>query len=185
MGERESSDCLRCSLLQSCTWPHQIVRVVHYYNRERDFMRLTTLFLLKMGTIIIRLSALFIMTNRKYLHQIVCSVHYYKWERDFIRLSALLDNTKGNVNLSECQRCSLLKMWTCLHVFVLRCSLLQKWPWLLQIACLFHYYKVLLEFIRLSALFIITKGIANSSECMRCSLLQMRTWFHQFVCVIH
>lgn len=109
-GNVNSTDGLFCPLIQRRTSLHQIVRVVHYYNRERDFMRLTTLFLLKMGTIIIRLSALFIMTNRKYLHQIVCSVHYYKWERDFIRLSALLDNTKGNVNLSECQRCSLLKM---------------------------------------------------------------------------
>jgi len=58
-------------------------------------------------------------------------------------------------------------------------SLLQRGTCLHQIESVDHYYKREREFIRFSALFIITKGYVTSSECLRCSLLEMGTWIHQ------
>jgi len=57
-----SSDCLRCSLLQRGSPIHQNVCVVHYYKCERDFISLSALFTNKKGTRLHQI-ALVIITN--------------------------------------------------------------------------------------------------------------------------
>ena len=146
-----------------------------------------------------------------WIHEIVCVAHYYKGEHVFIRLSALFIIKKGNENSSECLRCSLLQRGTWLQIALfiitnwnvnssvcLRCLSLQKGTWIHQIIWVVNYSKGEIEFVRLSAcflllkmgnwlheiaLFIITKWKVNSSNCPRCSFLQRRMWFHQIVCV--
>ena len=82
----------------------------------------------------------------------------------------------------------------------LRCKLLLRGNCIYQIVCSVIYYKrerefmsllrcPLLheerEFIRLSAMFNITKGNVNSTDGLFCPLIQRRTSLHQIVRVVH
>ena len=157
-----SSYSLRCSLLHRETWLHRIAYIVHYYRGEHDF---------------IRLFALFINTKRN-VPSSNCVVHYYNVERNLIRLSELFIIATWNVNSSKFSAFFIVKIGN-----------------MTSSVCVVHYYKEERDFnrlrvhlykgepenIRLSALFIITKGDVNSSDCQRCSLLHSGSWLHQIV----
>ena len=101
----------------------------------------------------------------------------------FIRLSAIFIITWVKVTSKDCLRFSYLQKGTWLHQIV---WVVHKCKWendFIRLLC-----SLLLrerEFIRLSAMFIITKDNVTSSDFIFCSLLWRRTWHHHIAYVVH